>query len=618
MYCPVPLDKIRALACSAWLNPFNWEREDAFWKGNNIAFFEQPYKLNTGDPGLWLAADDDFGQRQTSLAMKIVNDEGNKAYMFPAGLPVVPGMMHLLAENDEVRKEIVEQLEAADMQGKWTDNCHQRLVSSEIPPFEVWNNLPLEECGPGVSATVLDRIRGVRLAYLVTQLESYKVDERYWLRFMEALQKLRENRKLWATEDGNVLQEAKRVLLKATGHRYDSFIQDMIKEEMLNQNIKESHTLLFLQSIFGVSGGVSTLPEYMSALVYQHLSAESRSNANIRVMDWLANRNDSNPWTWFARLQKQPDEIELYGYLNNYAREKERHESAQLAEEALTSQENLVAVKPEQAVHSSFVNCVFRALINDEDNIAGVELLRKGATAGHRKDIILRVIKECEAGKVDPEIIQTMQGILDDAEESFRKYNLVIPDYGIEINSFLVFLMSPMDEKRIREQSRKWSSDEKLAYLFHATLLGYRYLTGLRFQPFWEAVCRNSMLGEKMVSWLADGLSKETEGNGRKTDEVLKILSKDEDIQETVMELVDEGDSSSQEGSCPVSDALIGNSIGLTAEEKRGKNERLKEELECKQNSFTDDKHKLPSKGKSKKRKGNNPQDEPSEDLFKP
>ena len=512
MFCPLQVDQLDSIVGSGWVHPFPWKENcGEFWNKENVVFFDRPYKHSNGNTsGIWLFAE---GKVLSSWpGSRITMNENNWAFSFESGIPVVPGIMKISVETLEQREFVLDRLTANDVFSKWSSKCIEDFVQIETSPICAWNFLKIERsslCHDETTKQRFDRQRGVVLQDLLLSTDSYKSEERYWAKFLDHLQILRDNKKLLVDEDSTELREAKKVLQKATGGKTESFHLNMIRAEIAKHRLTDCEKAIhqFLRQVLGINRFTSDLPDFIYTVLYKSLPEESRRKTNLNVRNWLAQQNSTDVWTLVARMQKNPYDPVIHGDISNVVKTKVSAEKIPFIEECLLKQ-------PQWSCDfSTFASVVVDTLLDNTTNPSGIDLLRKGMSSSHRSEIIETVIKMATENSVKQDIIKSLNEIQEAEKGSFGKYTIQQPIYDVEVNSFLVFLMSPMDAKRIREQCGAWRNcDVRLSLVFHAALLGYGYLAGISFQPFWDAIRKNPLLGEKISLFLFE-LQKSVQGS---------------------------------------------------------------------------------------------------------
>lgn len=509
MYCPLPISKIKELNNSGWLYPFASNISSWFWEGEELIFFDKPYKIQELDNLSWLVVDEEY-LKKYGKELKVC--EGINAFSVKEGVPVIPGLMKIYVEKLAFNN-ILEEMRSGDISSKWSEHCRETMIYKEETEIIIWNHNAIRNIAIAqekVNQKEQDCIRGAKLALLLTNLESYKKDERYWSQFIENLKKLREDKDLWKDDCNDILKETKKLLLKATGEKADFAFRKMIKEKIAANELngQENKILSFLKSFLTTKEETGNdtdeaLASYMHTLLNKCLQEKYFRQVNEGLSNWMAAQNESNPWTLFAQLQKQPYKIEMYAALNTYAKQQARMEFSSLLLEGLRIESYW------NTDTSVFAQCVLKVLTTDQHYSNGLELLKNGLSIRHRKEIVEKIINECESKNIQEEIVFEIYDIQKELQSSFLKFNIDYPKYTNEINSFLAFLMSPLDEDRISEQCAAWDNvDEKLAYVFHSALLGYKNLAGKRFIPFWDAIVQNENFGKKTANFIFEATTK--------------------------------------------------------------------------------------------------------------
>lgn len=506
MYCPLPISKIKEINSSGWLYPFASNINSWFWEGEALIFFHKPYKIQGLDNLSWLVVDEEYLKKH---GKELTVCEGINAFSVQEGVPVIPGLMKISVEQDAFNN-IFEAMKSGDAFCKWSGNCQEMMIYKEESEIITWDHEAInsDKAQEKSNQKEQDCIRGAKLALLLANLESYKKDERYWFQFIENLEKLREDKDLWKDGSNDILKETKKLLLKATGEKADFAFRKMIKEKIAANELngQENKILSFFKSFFITKEEArndtdEALASYMHTLLNKCLQEKYVGQVNKNLFNWLAAQDESNPWTLFAKLQKQPNNMEIYADLNNYAKKQAGAEFSNLLLEGF-QKDSYWNTKT-----SLFTQCVLKVLTNDTHYDNGLELLKNGVSSKHRKDIVVKLIDECKSKNVKEEMVSEIYDIQKELDSELRKFNLHTPTYHKEINSFLAFLMETLDEKRISEQCSAWGKvDEELAYVFHSALLGYKYVIGKRYAPFWDAVAQNEEIGKKIISFLYEDM----------------------------------------------------------------------------------------------------------------
>ena len=522
MYCPIQKEQLSQVIRSSWLYPFAWENpEQAFWQGSNLVFFDKPYYFDQAQDQIWLVVDEDVITSWQSGKIAYDNDE--RIIIFESGIPVVLGAAKLVVATKSLRDIVVDLMSDYDVVSKWSDQgilsfidvtseeLHRRtrcLMATNPSMFSEEKRIQTE------------RHRAVALQDLLLSVEAYKAEERYWARFLDCLQVLRDNKKLLEDEDSPELRDAKKLLQQATRCKAEDIHLRMLSDEVARFRLKnfEGDIHKFLVQVLGVTDYTANLPELIYRVLYKMLPRENKRKLNVGVRDWLAQQKDFGVWSLLAQLQKKPYDPVIHGDIRSAVKKKVAEEKIPFIRECLqaSSQWNFD--------YGKVSSVIIDVLINDTTNLTGVELLRRGMSETHRSDIIEKVINDAQANGLEQGLISALIDIQQAAQSSFRRYTHLHPEYDREVNSFLAFLLSPLDAKRIGEQCSVWeNTDLRLSLIFHAALIGYENLSGAQFHAFWDSIQSDRKLAERICSFLIE-VEKSTEfpPAKRAVDELLK------------------------------------------------------------------------------------------------
>ena len=501
MFCPIKFEQLSQVARTGWLYPFSWEEGNPpIWESKNIVFFDEPYCSAHAGNGIWIVVD-----RKNLLAWPgkwMLLNNNQQAVSFESGFPVIPGTLMISVENQVQHEKVVDTLLDDEVFCKWSIKSVKEMVSIEQAPISPWESNTIAKSmilNTDAWERKADRQRAIFLQDLLYQAEFFKLEERHWSKILEHLQILRDNKKLLENEDSIELRETKKILQKATGTKAESIHVQVINEEIANFKLNECEEGIhkFLVKILGIPAPSADLPDLIYHVLYKFLPEASKKKINANVRDWLAKHPEFGVWSLLAQMQKKPYDPVLHGDMRNMVREKAFEEKIPFI------QESLLAHHQWNFDISTLASVILDILINDDTDTSGVDLLRKGLSSRHRSDIIDKIVNAAIENGVKRDIISELYEIQQANQTSFTRYTIQPPDYNVEVNSLLVFLMSTLDSKRIQEQCSVWkNTDLRLALMFHAALVGYEFLSGVPFQPFWDAIRSNSMLGEKMGAYL--------------------------------------------------------------------------------------------------------------------
>ena len=299
-------------------------------------------------------------------------------------------------------------------------------------------------------------------------------------------------------DNSQFLHELKLTLVNATGRQAESIIREYIQEQLqiLGLDKHQSSIVQLFQLLYNITPEDTDLTSFLLQRINDN--PDSKNSLKIKVRNWLANKSSDDPWVLLAKLEKRPNDSANFTNLNYYVKPQVRKEKTRLIQEALES--DLQWYKS----LSPFGKVVTEVLENDKDNILGFELYQKNVNEQHRMDIIKKVLQKCEEEKLETSYIHGLLDIRSKAEISLsQNFMHESPNYNKDINSLLAFLLAPMDIKRICQLCAAWENvDAQLALSFHAALVGYRYLGGEAFRPFWDAVAIDETTGVKIGDYL--------------------------------------------------------------------------------------------------------------------
>ena len=503
MYCPIQKEQLSQVIRSGWLYPFAWKNpEQAFWQGCNLVFFEKPYYFDQAQDQIWFVVAEDVVTSWQSG--KIAYDNEERIIIFESGIPVVLGAAKLVVATESLRDMVVDLMSDYDVVSKWSDQGISSFIYVSTEELHV-RTLSSVATNPSMFSEEqrirTERHRAVALQDLLLSVEAYKAEERYWAKFLDCLQVLRDNKKLLEDEDSPELREAKKLLQQATRCKAEDIHLRMVSDEIARFRLKncEGDIHKFLVQVLGVTDYTANLPELIYRVLYKMVPQENKRKINVGVRDWLTQQKSFGVWSLLAQLQKKPYDPVIHGDIRSAVKKK-------VAEEKLPFiRECLLASSQWNFDYGKVSSVIIDVLINDTSNLFGVELLRKGVSEAHRKDMIEKVLNTAKAAGVEQGAISALCDIQQAEQSSFRRYTNLQPEYDKEINSFLAFLLSPLDAKRIREQCSVWkNTDLRLSLIFHAALIGYENLSGSQFHAFWDSIQADRIIADRICSFLIE------------------------------------------------------------------------------------------------------------------
>lgn len=522
MYCPIQKEQLNQVIRSGWLYPFAWKNpEQAFWQGCNLVFFEKPYYIDRVQDQIWIVVAEEVVTSWQSG--KIAYDNEERIIIFESGIPVVLGAAKLVVATESLRDIVVDLMSDYDVVSKWSDQGVLSFIYVASEELHI-RTLSSVATNPSMFSEEqrirTERHRAVALQDLLLSVEAYKAEERYWAKFFDCLQVLRDNKKLLEDEDSPELREAKKLLQQATRCKAEDIHLRMVSDEIARFRLKnyEGDIHKFLVQVLGVTDYTANLPELIFRVLYKIVPQENKRKINVSVRDWLTQQKSFGVWSLLAQLQKKPYDPVIHGDIRSAVKKKVAEEKIPFIRECLlaNSQWNFD--------YGKVSSVIIDVLINDTSNLFGVELLRKGVSEAHRKDMIEKVLNTAKAAGIEQGAISALCDIQQAEQSSFRRYTNLQPEYDKEVNSFLAFLLSPLDAKRIGEQCSVWkNTDLRLSLIFHAALIGYENLSGSQFHAFWDSIQSDRKIAWRICSFLIE-VEKSTEFPSAKhvVDEQLK------------------------------------------------------------------------------------------------
>jgi hypothetical protein len=503
MYCPIQKEQLSQVVRSGWLYPFAWtDPECAFWQGNNLVFFENPYCFDKVQDQIWIVIAEDVVK--SWQGGKIGYDNQERIITFESGIPVVLGVAKLVVATEALRDSVIDLMSDYDVVSKWSDQGTRNFiyVLSEELHLRALRSIATNPSMFSEEQRIrTERHRAVALQDLLLSVEAYKAEERYWAKFLDCLQVLRDNKKLLEDEDSPELREAKKLLQQATRYKAENIHLRMVSDEIARFRLKNNEVDIhkFLVQVLGVTDYTANLQELIYRVLYKMVPQEYKKKINVGVRDWLTQQKDFGVWSLLAQLQKKPYDPVIHGDIRSAVKKK-------VAEEKIPFiREYLLASSQWNFDYGKLSSVIIDVLINDTSNLFGVELLRRGMSETHRKDMVEKVVNTARAVGIEQEAIFALNDIQQAEQSSFRRYTNIPPEYDKEVNSFLAFLLSPLDAKRIGEQCSVWkNTDIRLSLIFHAALIGYENLSGAQFHPFWDSIQSDPKIAERICSYLIE------------------------------------------------------------------------------------------------------------------
>lgn len=515
-YCPIPWNSLGEIGTSCSIKPFVWDENSVTtgalpWKGlPALLFFTDIPQINSNRnnsyPIIILKVCDDLVLDACDISDGLRLPQKTILAQFHT-ISLIPGKFWILIEDsDHILREAVFQLSGSGLQAKFSDSTAQQIIlpmHGGSVKYPTWDN-QIESVEMGYER-LRQRIVAFHLSLILAKAKL--VPSPSWVDMLVILFRLRKVIAAQRTDKAfervskekdelnQILREMLSLLIRLTGQESVNLVRDWVTKEVQQRHRNFCNDAVISTIDFILKEGGTVVHDILLESVFNSQDSKTGQALEFR----------SSLWSMYAQYRKAPYKIEELNKFGQVIQEKVYQQDMEMINKLIISRKS-----DEITLVSGFVELpeedqlLFEKIRNTillfELDIPTANWKIKGFDEINRKKLLDKIMQEVHsesiAIKKEWEIIQRY------LNNNIQVLLFEAPKLRPVLLNLLIFLMNPLDDRRLREQQKAWRCPQpEIGIAIQSGFLGFGSVPGYDYYPFFEVIQNDTELQNAVGQW---------------------------------------------------------------------------------------------------------------------